>query len=205
MKIYISLPITGRDIEEVESSCIFAAGVIEKKGHTAVSPLEVSSNPDASYAEHMGKDITVLLECDAVLFLDGWEYSGGCLLEQRAAELYHKTLYFNFNDIKEQSKTDINIIMTAEELEKRIEEKQAQINNIKKDIMNLKKQYCEQYAPFKVGDKIKFKDKTGYIKEVKLSYLPNDFAYLWTPFLKNGTIGCGKWIYTYDAHLIEKL
>lgn len=88
----------------------------------------------------MGKDITALLECDAVLFLYGWEYSEDCLLEQRAAELCHKTLYFNFNDIKEQSKTDINIIMTAEELEKRIEEKQAQINNIKKDIMKLKKQ-----------------------------------------------------------------
>lgn len=101
MKIYISLPITGRDMEEVEASCIFAAAIIEKKGHTAVSPLEVSPNPNASYAEHMGKDITALLECDAVLFLDGWEYSEGCLLEQRAAELYHKTLYFNLNDIKE--------------------------------------------------------------------------------------------------------
>ena len=40
MKIYISLPITGRDIEEVEADCIFASGVISKKGHTPVSPLE---------------------------------------------------------------------------------------------------------------------------------------------------------------------
>lgn len=95
--------------------------------------------------------------------------------------------------------------MTAEELEKRIEEKQAQIHNIKKDIMKLKKQYCSQHAPFKVGDKIKFKNKVGYIKEVELFCSTNDFVYIWTPILKNGTIGCGKRIYTYDAHLIEKL
>lgn len=99
MKIYISLPISGRDIEEVEARCIFATGVIEKKGHTAVSPLEVSPDPDASYAEHMGKDITALLECDAVLFLDGWEYSEGCQLENRAAELYGKTIYYKLEEI----------------------------------------------------------------------------------------------------------
>lgn len=39
MKIYISLPITGHDIEEVEASCIYASGVIQAKGHTPVSPL----------------------------------------------------------------------------------------------------------------------------------------------------------------------
>ena len=45
MKVYISLPITGHDIEEVESSCIFAKSVLKKKGHTPVSPLDVSDNP----------------------------------------------------------------------------------------------------------------------------------------------------------------
>ena len=95
--------------------------------------------------------------------------------------------------------------MTAEELIKTIDEKVAQIDNIKNDIKELKKQYCEENAPFKVGDKIKFKNKTGYIKEVRLGYLLNDFHYLWTPILKNGKIGCSKWIYDYDVHLIEKL
>ena len=90
MKVYISLPITGHDIEEVEARCIFAKAVLEKKGHTPVSPLDVSDNPDASYAEHMGRDITALLECDAVMFLDGWEESNGCLLEYFAAIIYGK-------------------------------------------------------------------------------------------------------------------
>lgn len=102
MKIYISLPISGQDIEKVEASCIFASGVIEKKGHIPVSPLEVSPDPDASYAEHMGRDIKALLECNAVLLMDGWERSKGCQLEYRAAELYHKKIYFDLDDIKEK-------------------------------------------------------------------------------------------------------
>ena len=94
MKIYISLPITGHDIEEVEARCIFAKAVLEKKGHTPVSPLDVSTDPDATYAEHMGRDIAALLECDAVLFLEGYEDSRGCRLEHAAAEIYGKRIIY---------------------------------------------------------------------------------------------------------------
>lgn len=95
MKIYISLPITGHDIEEVEASCIWAAGVIQAKGHTPVSPLDVSPDPDATYPEHMGNDIEALLNCDAVLFMPGWRGSKGCRLERQAALIYGKLAYFS--------------------------------------------------------------------------------------------------------------
>ena len=55
MKIYISLPITGHDIEEVEASCIYASGVIQAKGHIPVSPFDISPDPDA-HALHMFSD-----------------------------------------------------------------------------------------------------------------------------------------------------
>lgn len=71
MKVYISLPITGHDIEEVEARCIFAGAVLEKKGHVAA-----------------------LLECDAAVFLDGWETSRGCRLEFWAARTYGKEVMF---------------------------------------------------------------------------------------------------------------
>ena len=82
-KVYISLPITGYDIKDVEKRCKSASELIEQLGFEAVSPLEVSSNPNASYEEHIGRDITALLQCDAVIFLEGWHYSNGCSLEQR--------------------------------------------------------------------------------------------------------------------------
>lgn len=94
MKIYISIPITGQDIEQVEARLIFAKAVLKKKGHTPVSPLDVSDNPDASYAEHMGRDISALLECDAVVFLEGWQESKGCALEHAAAKIYNKLITY---------------------------------------------------------------------------------------------------------------
>lgn len=99
MKIYISLPITGHDIEEVEARCIFAKAVIEKKGHIPVSPLDVSPDPAATYAQHMGNDIAALLECDAVVLLDGWQFSKGCQLELVAAHIYQLRCYYSLEQI----------------------------------------------------------------------------------------------------------
>lgn len=104
MKIYISLPITGRDIEEVEARCIFASGVLEKKGHVPVSPLDVSADRDAPYSEHIGKDIAALLESDAVVFLEGYESSKGCRLEHAAAKLYGKEIYYSLYEIPDGGK-----------------------------------------------------------------------------------------------------
>ena len=97
-KIYISVPISGRNIEDVESDIIFASAQIEKHGCKAVSPLEVSPNPDASYEEHIGNDMTELLRCDAILLLDNWQQSKGCLLENQAALLYGKNQYYGIDD-----------------------------------------------------------------------------------------------------------
>lgn len=99
MKIYISLPIAGHDIEEVVANYIYASGVIQAKGHTPVSPLEVSPDP-ATYAELIGTGITALLVCEAVLFLPGWQTSKGCRLEYEAAVIYGKEMYFDLDEIK---------------------------------------------------------------------------------------------------------
>ena len=93
-KVYISLPITGRDIEDVEAECIFAKIRIKEKGFIPVSPLDVSYNHDAPYSEHMGKDIAALLECDAVYFLRGWHESKGCNAEFEIAKIYGKEIIF---------------------------------------------------------------------------------------------------------------
>lgn len=78
----------------------YASGVIQSKGHTPVSPFEVSPDHDATYAEHIGTDITALLVCEAVLFLPGWQKSKGCRLEYEAAVIYGKEMYFDLDEIK---------------------------------------------------------------------------------------------------------
>lgn len=96
MKIYISLPISGRKIEEVKAEASELAKLLTQEGHEPVNPFEVSTNEKASYAEHMGKDIQALLECDGVFFARGWQESKGCRSEYQAACIYNKFLMGDF-------------------------------------------------------------------------------------------------------------
>ena len=94
MKIYISLPISGRPMDEVRDESEKAKAAIEELGHVPVSPLDVSSDPDVPYSEHIGKDISALLECDAIVLLKGFDVSRGCLLEMEAARIYDKQIFY---------------------------------------------------------------------------------------------------------------
>lgn len=91
-KVYVSLPISGYNINCVKERAKRAAQYLRDKGHEPVTPFDVSPNENASYAEHIGKDINALLECDAVFFLRGWEQSKGCQLERHAAMIYDKEM-----------------------------------------------------------------------------------------------------------------
>lgn len=105
MRTYISLPISGHPIREVERRIERAKKHLRKMGHEPVSPLDPAVNPDHSlpYNVLLGNDIAALLECDAVLFLDGWTASQGCTLEMKAAEIYGKEILFEY-----QLKSDKN-------------------------------------------------------------------------------------------------
>lgn len=102
MKVYISLPITGQDPDEVDAQATFAAGVLGEKGHEAVSPLEIC-DPDWDYNSCMGKCIQELLACDAVVVLEGWSCSKDCRLEAEAADIFGKPLYKGLDEVPESN------------------------------------------------------------------------------------------------------
>lgn len=93
-KIYISLPITGRDFDEVESEILYVSRVLEMKGYRVVTPIDFDVNPDLDkpYHELLGNDIKALMECDAICLCPGWEKSKGCQLEHFAAKLWDKEI-----------------------------------------------------------------------------------------------------------------
>lgn len=93
-KIYISLPITGLDKDTVISKANDRKKLISFKGYEPVTPFDVSPDSNASYAEHMGRDIQALLECDAVYFCLGWQDSKGCQAEYEVAKIYGKQMVF---------------------------------------------------------------------------------------------------------------
>ena len=98
MKVYISIPITGHDISDVEQRISRAKEALRALGHEPVSPLDPEVNNDRSkpYGVLLGNDIAALLTCDAVLLLDGWTASRGCNLEMEAALIYKKEILFEY-------------------------------------------------------------------------------------------------------------
>jgi hypothetical protein len=84
-KCYISLPITGRDLEEVAERITELKRNLQDKGYTPVSPFDREVDYSASHEQHMREDFKLLLDCDHILMGYGWEHSIGCRAELNTA------------------------------------------------------------------------------------------------------------------------
>ena len=93
MKIYISLPITGHDIEQTKARAATIKQILSNEWNEVITPFDVCPDKDMSYSFYMGRDIEALLECDAIFMAQGWENSKGCNLEYNAAVLYDKHVF----------------------------------------------------------------------------------------------------------------
>lgn len=84
-KIYISLPISGLDIQKVREKADMIKAKLSREGYEAVSPLNVFAGKNPDYADHICYDLLAMLNCDAILFCEGWEKSCGCNIEHDVA------------------------------------------------------------------------------------------------------------------------
>ena len=87
-RIYVSIPITGKDYNAQVERAESIRRKYEKEGHKVITPFDIVPNPDQGYPYCMGKDIEVLLTCDAAIFAEGWKESKGCKLERAACQIY---------------------------------------------------------------------------------------------------------------------
>ena len=90
MKIYISLPITGYDLQERKQYAENVKNRLQQiyPDGEIITPFDVCADPSLPYEELIGKDIASLLTCDMVYVCNGSNHSKGCRLERYAALIY---------------------------------------------------------------------------------------------------------------------
>jgi hypothetical protein len=104
MKIYISIPISGKDLMTQTGKALEIAEKIKALGHEPVNPFDTPLAPlemsyKESYAYYMGEDIKRLLMCDAAYFHPEWTKSKGCSTEHDIAVRYGLERFYTFSDM----------------------------------------------------------------------------------------------------------
>jgi len=83
-KIYISGPITG--MPELNKPVFDdAAQKLRAAGYEPVNPHDNGVSADAPWQAHMRADIKLLMDCDALVYLEGSEASAGAKIEIKLA------------------------------------------------------------------------------------------------------------------------
>lgn len=93
MKIYISLPITGREAAAREHADKMKA-MLSRNGYEVVNPFEIYAGKKANYKDHLCAGQRALMDCDAIMVCKGWEESLGCLIEVFVANRFNIRVFF---------------------------------------------------------------------------------------------------------------
>lgn len=80
-KIYISGAIAHQDLEERMRAFDLAERWLSLKGYEPINPFKNGVSQEEHWMVHMRVDIALLLECDYIYMLHGWELSKGAKLE----------------------------------------------------------------------------------------------------------------------------
>lgn len=98
MRIYISLPITGRE-KEAREKADRVKTMLSKMGHGPINPFEIYIGPNATYGQCMGADVTALIDhAEAIFLCKGWRESKGCKIEKFVAETCGKKVIYEERD-----------------------------------------------------------------------------------------------------------
>lgn len=85
MRLYLAGPMSG--LPEFNFPAFHArASALRLEGHTVLNPAELDGgDTSGTWAEYLRRDLALLLECEAVAVLPGWEKSRGANLEVHVA------------------------------------------------------------------------------------------------------------------------
>ena len=101
MRIYISGPITGIEMDVAYRKFSNAEWKIDRLGHIPVNPFKIGFvlPRDFQHHEYIDVDMAILKHTDAILLLEGWENSKGCTQEFSYACRNDMPIYYSLDEI----------------------------------------------------------------------------------------------------------
>ena len=104
MKIYVSGKISGLPIEEAKQRFANSQALLESIGFEVVNPITMGLHQEATWEQHMVKDIELLLSCDSIYMMDNWTQSTGAGIEYDIAMRTGKDIWFESNIVRDNAK-----------------------------------------------------------------------------------------------------
>jgi len=86
MRIYIAGQVSGLAREKVKKNFLRGHVLLSYNGYEPVNPLDAVSPSDGCNKKAMEKLLPILLRCDGILMLNGWEFSHGAKIEYELAK-----------------------------------------------------------------------------------------------------------------------
>jgi hypothetical protein len=93
-KVYISGKISDLDTTEAIRNFKHSESIITSIGMNPVNPMKNGLPVEAEWHEHMGIDIKMLLECDAILMQPNWNESKGARIEKCIAKEFNMIIFY---------------------------------------------------------------------------------------------------------------
>ena len=94
MRIYVSGKISGLPYEDVKTRFDDCQALLESIGFEVVNPITMGLHQEATWEQHMVKDIELLLSCDSIYMMDNWTQSTGAGIEYDIAFRLGKDIWF---------------------------------------------------------------------------------------------------------------
>lgn len=86
MKVYLSVPITGRIEKEARQHADLMKSALSRAGHEVINPFEIYCGKNPTYADYLCTDLRKLADCEAIFLCKGWQFSRGCRIERNFAD-----------------------------------------------------------------------------------------------------------------------
>lgn len=100
MKIFISLPMNGKDEDDIDSAFYMAKKALEEHGLPVNDIIDSRLGAGTRFQSHdsrikmLAESLKLLADADLVFFANGWHHARGCRVEHLVAVEYGKAIMY---------------------------------------------------------------------------------------------------------------